>query len=53
MEFAILNNNTKLPMVGFGVFQIDKDETYKKVKEAIEVGYRYFGTAQDYLMKKK
>lgn len=38
-----------MPMVGFGVFQIqDAETTQKVVEEAIEVGYRLIDTAQSY-----
>lgn len=44
-----LNDGNKIPVIGFGVFQIPADgSTYKAVKEALEVGYRHFDTAQAY-----
>ena len=48
MEYVTLNNGLKMPILGFGVFQIPKQETEKCVLDAIEVGYRLFGTAQSY-----
>ena len=50
MEYKILSNGTKMPMVGFGVFQVD-DQTVceKAVLDAIEVGYRSIDTAATYL----
>lgn len=49
MNYTTLNNGVKMPMVGFGVFQIRDDETTQKVvEEAIEVGYRLIDTAQSY-----
>ena len=49
MEYTTLNNGVKMPMVGFGVFQIqDAETTQKAVEEAIEVGYRLIDTAQSY-----
>lgn len=49
MEYRELNNDIKMPCVGFGVFQIqDKDECVRVVKDAIEVGYRLIDTAQSY-----
>lgn len=49
MNYRTLNNGIKIPMVGFGVFQIQDDETTQKVvEEAIKVGYRLIDTAQAY-----
>ena len=49
MEYVILNNGIKMPMVGFGVFQIkDHDECVRVVLDAIEAGYRLIDTAQSY-----
>lgn len=49
MEYFTLNNGVKMPAIGFGVFQIPKEETEKAVLEALEVGYRKFDTAQSYM----
>jgi 2,5-diketo-D-gluconate reductase A len=48
MYYKTLNNNVKMPQVGFGVFQTPVDETKRAVLDAIEVGYRSFDTAQIY-----
>ena len=48
MEYTTLNNGIKMPMLGFGVFQIPKEDTERIVLDAIEVGYRSFDTAQGY-----
>ena len=48
MEYTTLNNGIKMPMLGFGVFQIPKEDTERIVLEAIDVGYRMFDTAQGY-----
>lgn len=49
MEYVTLNNGIKMPMVGFGVFQIkDHDECVRVVLDAIEAGYRLIDTAQSY-----
>jgi len=48
MEYTTLNNGIKMPMLGFGVFQIPKEDTERIVLDAIEVGYRLFDTAQGY-----
>jgi 2,5-diketo-D-gluconate reductase A len=43
-----LNNGNTIPQLGFGVFQIEPDETAEAVREAIEVGYRHIDTAEMY-----
>lgn len=45
-----LNNGVKMPILGFGVFQIpDFDECKKAVLEALNNGYRLIDTAAAYL----
>ncbi len=48
MEYIKLNNGVKMPMVGFGVFEIPKELTAQCVYDAIECGYRLIDTAQAY-----
>ena len=48
MYYKTLNNNVKMPQLGFGVFQTPVNETKQAVLDAIEVGYRSFDTAQIY-----
>ncbi len=49
MEFAMLNNGIKIPMEGFGVFQVrDKEECKRSVLDAIKAGYRLIDTAASY-----
>jgi 2,5-diketo-D-gluconate reductase A len=43
-----LNNGVEIPQFGFGVFQIDPDETAAAVRTAFEAGYRHIDTAQMY-----
>lgn len=43
-----LNNQTTIPQLGFGVFQIPPDDTQAAVETAFEVGYRHIDTAQMY-----
>jgi 2,5-diketo-D-gluconate reductase A len=43
-----LNDGTKIPQLGFGVYQIDPDETAAVVRTALEIGYRHVDTAQMY-----
>lgn len=48
MEFVILNNGVKMPILGYGVYQIDAKETQRCVEDAISVGYRSLDTAWAY-----
>ena len=49
MEYTILNNGVKMPMEGFGVFQMrDQGECEQAVLDAISVGYRLIDTAASY-----
>ena len=48
MEYATLNNGVKIPMLGYGVFQIPSEDTKRCVLDAISVGYRSIDTAQGY-----
>jgi 2,5-diketo-D-gluconate reductase A len=43
-----LNDGHAIPQLGFGVFQIDPEDTAEAVSEALEVGYRQIDTAQMY-----
>lgn len=50
MEYKTLANGIKMPMVGFGVFQIDDQNVCERaVLDAIEVGYRSIDMAATYL----
>lgn len=49
MEHVILNNGIKMPIIGFGVFQIPNQEDCERaVLDAIDSGYRLIDTAQAY-----
>ncbi|EYY06581.1 aldo/keto reductase [Escherichia coli O111:NM str. 2011C-3362] len=49
MEFSVLSNNLKMPMMGFGVFQVtDKNVCKQSVLNAIRTGYRLIDTAAVY-----
>lgn len=48
MEYVTLNNGVKMQKLGFGVFQIPKEECERCVLDAIKVGYRHIDTAQSY-----
>lgn len=47
-----LNDGTKIPQLGFGVFQIEPDETAAAVRTALEIGYRHIDTAEMYQNEK-
>ena len=48
MEFATLSNGVKMPMIGYGVYQVEPQEAERCVAEALEVGFRMVDTAQAY-----
>lgn len=49
MDYVTLNNNLKMPIIGFGVFQVpDKKECQESVYQAIKAGYRLIDTAASY-----
>ncbi len=48
MEFVTLNNGIKMPMLGYGVYQVTNDECERCVRDALDVGYRSIDTAQAY-----
>lgn len=50
MEYRELYNGVKIPMLGFGVFQIpDHSDAKKAVLSALKAGYRLIDTAQGYM----
>lgn len=49
MEYVTLNNGVKMPILGFGVYQISKDECKQCVIDAINAGYRLIDTAAIYM----
>ncbi len=49
MEYTVLNNGVKMPMEGFGVFQVpDSRQCEQAVLDAIASGYRLIDTAAAY-----
>ncbi len=49
MEYIKLNDENKIPAIGFGVFMIPNDgPTYDAVLEALKAGYRHIDTAAAY-----
>ena len=50
MQNVILNNGVKMPLLGFGVFQVpDAEICERSVIEAIHTGYRLIDTAAGYM----
>ncbi len=43
-----LNNGVEIPQLGFGVYQIEPEDTVEAVRSALEVGYRHIDTAEMY-----
>ncbi|MCI5648323.1 MAG: aldo/keto reductase [Fusicatenibacter sp.] len=48
MEYVTLNNGIKMPVLGYGVYQVGNEECERCVLDAISVGYRSIDTAQSY-----
>ncbi|MEK5319956.1 aldo/keto reductase [Paenibacillus sp. FSL L8-0644] len=50
MQTVTLNNGVKMPIIGFGVYQVpDAEECENAVYEALMAGYRLIDTASGYL----
>lgn len=48
MEHVTLSNGLKMPVLGYGVYQVDPQECERCVSDAVEAGYRLIDTAQAY-----
>lgn len=48
MEYITLGNGVKMPILGYGVYQVTKEECERCVLDALKVGYRAIDTAQSY-----
>ncbi len=48
MDYITLRNGVKMPQLGYGVYQVTKEECERCVLDALEVGYRSIDTAQSY-----
>lgn len=48
MEYVTLSNGVKMPILGYGVYQVSKEECERCVADALSVGYRSIDTAQSY-----
>ena len=53
MEYVKLNNGVEMPILGFGVYQIPKEQTKQCVLDALKVGYRAIDTAQSYFNERE
>lgn len=48
MQYITLNNGVRMPILGFGVYQVPAAETEAAVSAALEAGYRLIDTAAAY-----
>lgn len=48
MDYVTLNNGVKMPILGYGVYQVTKEECEHCVLDALNAGYRLIDTAQSY-----
>ena len=48
MQYVTLSNGVRMPQLGYGVYQVTKDECERCVADALRVGYRSIDTAQAY-----
>jgi len=48
MQTVTLNNGVRMPLLGFGVYQMSEEECEASVLEALRIGYRLFDTAAIY-----
>lgn len=48
MNYITLSNGVKMPQLGYGVYQVTKDECERCVSDALKLGYRLIDTAQSY-----
>lgn len=48
MEYITLNNGVRMPMVGFGTWEIRGESGKRAILDALDLGYRLLDTAQMY-----
>lgn len=48
MEYITLSNGVEMPILGYGVYQVTKEECERCVLDALKAGYRSIDTAQSY-----
>ena len=49
MEYLVLNNGEKCPVVGIGTFMLSPEEAENSVREALKMGYSLVDTANAYV----
>lgn len=53
MKYVTLNDGHKMPMIGYGVFQLKPEQTADLVFNALKAGYRLIDTAEAYHNEKE
>ena len=53
MDFVTLNNGVRMPMIGFGTYQMPARITECCVSDALKIGYRHIDTAQCYFNERE
>lgn len=48
MDYVTLSNGVRMPQLGYGVYQVTKEECKRCVLDALKAGYRLIDTAQSY-----
>lgn len=48
MEYVTLRNGVQMPVLGYGVYQVSKEDCERCVADALRIGYRSIDTAQSY-----
>ena len=48
MKYVTLSNGVEMPILGYGVYQVTKEDCERCVLDALKVGYRHIDTAQSY-----
>ena len=48
MKNVTLKNGVQMPQLGYGVYQVTKQDCERCVLDALSVGYRHIDTAQSY-----
>ncbi len=52
MEYTMLNNGLKMPVIGLGTFLMSPDQAQKAVEDALKCGYPLIDTANGYMNEK-
>lgn len=53
MNYKVLSNGVKIPVLGFWVFQIPAENTKESVLSSLKAGYRHIDTAEAYFNEKE